>query len=401
MCIRDRRQTHEWAWTSLKGNPVRVAPENDGHGLIMLYRAAWMRHHPEAIERLWAASRDYAEWVCFLADNPIKPGQPADTLYTVSECSGFGGLDVHSHALCRAGLAALAQLARQRGETALAERWEGYVARLSRAMRRHLTTGMPPRWKSHPASDWQSGAEALTPLLSLPDWLGYDPAAVGDPEENRISRLTFDALASGGKWWLRQRMIGYDMALVTQAALLFDDERFGKLLDALCKGVYSAHGPDHWIVSEGANMHESERMWYRAGMGGNTVHFAETLKVVRLMAGVDDLTPGELKLMPRVPADWSGITVEGYPLAGGADGQPRELAYDFRRGDNTATLTLTAPAGLRLSARLGPFHAGAPLRATVNGKSAAAETVLIGGRAWLRLRNLPGGKTHLEVTEKS
>jgi len=244
-------------------------------------------------------------------------------------------------------------------------------------------------------------SEKLTPLLSLPDWLGYDPAAVGDPEENRISRLTFDALASGGKWWLRQRMIGYDMALVTQAALLFDDERLGKLLDALCKGVYSAHGPDHWIVSEGANMHESERMWYRAGMGGNTVHFAETLKVVRLMAGVDDLTPGELKLMPRVPADWSGITVEGYPLAGGADGQPRELAYDFRRGDNTATLTLTAPAGLRLSARLGPFHAGAPLRATVNGKSAAAETVLIGGRAWLWLRNLPGGKTHLEVTEKS
>jgi hypothetical protein len=292
----------------------------------------------------------------------------------------------------------MAQVARQHGQSALAVRWEGYVARLSCAMRRYLVTGMPPCWKSHPASDWQSGAEALTPLLSFPDWLGYDPAADGDPEENHISRLTFEALTSGGKWWLRQRMIGYDMALVTQAALLFDDERLGKLLDALCKGIYSAHGPDLWIVSEGANMHESERMWYRAGMGGNLVHLAETLKVVRLMAGVDDLSPGELKLMPRVPADWSGITVEGYSLAGGSGGKPSDVSYAFTRGDNTAAMTIEAPAGLRVSARLGPFNAGASLRAMVNGQPFQAKTVKIGGHVWLWLRNLPGGETRLEVT---
>lgn len=133
-------------------------------------------------------------------------------------------------------------------------------------------------------------------------------------------------------------------------------------------------------------------------MGGNLVHLAETLKVVRLMAGVDDLTPGELKLMPRVPVDWTGITVEKYPLAGGADGKPRELAYEFRRSGNTATMTLMAPAGLRVSARLGPFNAAATLRAVVNDQPFPAETVKIGDHAWLWLRNLPGGETRLEIT---
>jgi hypothetical protein len=361
-------QIHEWERTSLAGNVVRVAPENDGHGLVMLYRAAFLRHHPEHADRLWAAGQDYAEWICFLVENPITTDQLPDTLYTVSECSGFGGLDVYSHALCRAGLLTMARLARCRNETRLAERWEGYAARLSRSMLKHLVAGLPARWKASPISDWQSGAEALAPLLSLADWLTYDPSDA-PVEEQIISRRTFDALTSGGKWWMRQRMIGYDLALVTQAALLLDDVRSAQLIDALCEGVYSARGPDPWIISEGSVRHESGKMWYRGGMGGNLVHLAETLKVVRLIAGVDDLTPGTLRLLPRLPVGWTGIEIKDYPISAlCANDTPARLSYSLNSSASEYALDLQLDRPLRLSIRL-----------DFRGRPEAAAKVLVNG----------------------
>ena len=367
--LSDMRQTHLWQRKSLKGKLIRVAPENDGHGLIMLYRAAYMRHYPGDIDKFWKAGVDYAEWICFAAENPLENNQPLDTLYTVSECSGFGGWEIHSHALCRAALSAMVHLAVLKGEKKLAERWSEFSDRLSRSMFKSLTTGTPERWYSSPISNWQSGAEALTPLLAMPDWFSYDHS-MARKEEQAINRQTFDGLTSCGKWWLRQRMIGYDLALVTQAAILLDDPKSGKLIDTLCRAVYSAKGPGPWIVAEGSVFHQDEKMWYRCGTGGNLVHLAETLKVVRLLAGVDDLTPGVLKLMPRLPDSFTGIDVKKYPVSAlcVSGREDATLDYKLRRSGTKTRMEIKTSRPVQIMVRLGAFM-GEPLpgKVLING----------------------------------
>jgi len=366
--VSDMPATHEWQQVSLRGNPVRVAPENDGHGLITLYRANYLVHHPDDMDALWSSTVDYAEWICFLMENPFQKGQPTDTLYTVSECSGFGGIDIYSHALCRTALKACSWFAWKKGDVTRAERWERYAVRLSHSMSQYLIAGDPPCWMASPCSDWQSGSEALAPLTSLPDWSGYDLSAC-DPGELAINRNTYNALVSGKQWYARQRAIGYDHALVTQAALLLDDfERAEVLIDHLCRSIYSVHGPEPWVVAEGSVVHESENMWYRSGMGGNLIHLAETLKIVRLMAGIDCFRPGLIRVLPRLPNGISGISVSDYPLPPGCGG-PATLSYEMHLDKTGIELNICCATPKLLDIRLGSLSVGRKIHTRINGKS--------------------------------
>jgi hypothetical protein len=52
-----------------------------------------------------------------------------------------------------------------------------------------------------------------------------------------------------------------------------------------------------------------------AGCGPlNLVNVAEPLKVARLIAGVDDTSLDEVRIIPRLPPSWSGYQMENWPI---------------------------------------------------------------------------------------
>lgn len=192
-------------------------------------------------------------------------------------------------------------------------------------------------------------------------------------------------------------MIGYDHALALQAALLMDDEpRIRKLAGTLVRAVYSKNGPEPWVVAEGAVMHEKEDVWYRLGMGANTIHVAETLKVIRLMVGVDDLTAGRLKFLPRLPSGWSGCSVSKMPFAGSRPGM--RVGYDLERTARGIAFAYEAPGCGCVDVRLGPL-ARPPRRVRLDGALVSlAETVrLRRGGYWCWLRGLQNERASIRV----
>jgi hypothetical protein len=57
------------------------------------------------------------------------------------------------------------------------------------------------------------------------------------------------------------------------------------------------------------------KMELTAGCGPlNLVNVSEPLKVARLIAGVDDESANEVKIIPRLPPSWSGYRLENWPI---------------------------------------------------------------------------------------
>ena len=50
----------------------------------------------------------------------------------------------------------------------------------------------------------------------------------------------------------------------------------------------------------------------------NLVCVAEPLKVARLIVGLDDVNPAELRLVPRLPPSWSGYSATHWPIHTGS-----------------------------------------------------------------------------------
>lgn len=46
----------------------------------------------------------------------------------------------------------------------------------------------------------------------------------------------------------------------------------------------------------------------------NLVNVAEPLKIGRLILGVDDSSPNEVRLIPRLPSSWSSCIAENWPI---------------------------------------------------------------------------------------
>jgi hypothetical protein len=46
----------------------------------------------------------------------------------------------------------------------------------------------------------------------------------------------------------------------------------------------------------------------------NLVNVSEPLKVSRLLLGVDDLTPGRVEMVPRIPSEWNGMEARNWPI---------------------------------------------------------------------------------------
>ena len=80
---------------------------------------------------------------------------------------------------------------------------------------------------------------------------------------------------------------------------------------------------------------------------------AEPVKAARLILGVDDSAPGEVKLIPRLPPSWQGMQASGWPIRAG-DGTARaDIRVERESGGLHMTLKLSGGARIpRLAVRL-------------------------------------------------
>ena len=130
--------------------------------------------------------------------------------------------------------------------------------------------------------------------------------------------------------------MGYGQGFLTQAALLLDRfEDAEQAIEAIGKFCYHHHDAPY-VVPEGVICHPDGSRWFRSGDLGNGVQQAEIIKCIRIMIGVDNLSPAKgLSLIPRIPKGFHGFTVRDYPLYCETP-QGREavkIDIDYRSGD--------------------------------------------------------------------
>lgn len=155
---------------------------------------------------------------------------------------------------------------------------------------------------------------------------------------------------------LRATSIQFGHGLFTEAAMLLDQTgAFEKAIVPVAQGVNNPHfGPKYQYVTPHLCFEGGEPFGF--GDVGNLVNSAEMLKIIRIMAGVDD-SRGELRIMPRIPRGWR-ISVKDMPVALARNGRRIDglVSYEFRHDHGRLEARVrTEPDPGPYSLRLGPL----------------------------------------------
>jgi hypothetical protein len=289
----------------------------------------------------------------FLGDSPLVPGS--------GEFGGGKGhedYNVVQNNLCALAFLSAANMEDEAGDHATAKKWrkDGKIvfrnigkylvnARGSWIWGIDLKTLKPNHTDTDSAAN--SGGGGLNGVVCMSaDVLGFNPATW--PWQGALvnGRKTFDELYSFplrkeefekyGIWpqmnFTHKGLLtspSYGQGYALQDMLLFEKlDMAGHGLDFLAQDTYKS---PHMIFSLNQYHYDRlspyyfyERMYspdalgkieLTAGCGPlNLVNVAEPLKVARLIAGVDDTSLNQVRIIPRLPPEWSGYHMEDWPI---------------------------------------------------------------------------------------
>jgi len=161
---------------------------------------------------------------------------------------------------------------------------------------------------------WPHQMAAMAAIMALADRIGFDlsgeirpgPRPIARPTGARSASSAFPAYSAGAG-------DGYGQSFLAECSLLTDEMGDAKrCVENLAKYAYSPlYMP--YITPEGCEVDARRGCWHRTGDLGNGVQEGESVKVLRLVLGVDDLTAAHTKLMPRMLSGWTEMSTEGYP----------------------------------------------------------------------------------------
>jgi hypothetical protein len=148
----------------------------------------------------------------------------------------------------------------------------------------------------------------------------------------------------------------YGQGYALQTMLLFDKLAMaGHALDFLAQSTFDAPGIT-FNPPRLSSYYFYERLYspdaqgkgdLSVGCGSlNLVNVAEPLKVARLIVGVDDTSLREILIIPRLPPDWAGYSVENWPIRT-SNGMVR-ADFSFERQNGTAVFHLQIKEGQSL-----------------------------------------------------
>jgi hypothetical protein len=370
--------------------------ENDGQGLMGLWAYKHWLHAPDPSG--WARDNfaDIArvpEHVIWQMDNPKLSGFDR-VLLTNSECSAGVGRGHYADVFCWHMMMGCAEIAESIGRAAEAACWRTYAGRLLDGINAVYLDRTPegrPIWTLRNVG-WPHQMAAMAAIMACADRLGFDLAdelpqwAEADRQAYRraITQQCFPPYSAAPA-------MGYGQCFLTECALMTDNMADAtRCVENLARYAYSPLYASY-ITPEGCEVDVERGYWHRTGDLGNAVQQGESVKVMRLVLGVDDVRPADTRFMPRLPMRWTGMSVADYPVLTleGTRRLHRKLEYRLERSAGGYRLRWSADGALhRLSVRLGPFSREPFATATVNGKGLAGEVVRSGDSWWLWVRDL-------------
>ena len=315
-------------------------------------------------ERLQLDDPARAEILGYLTspDSPVRAFLAEITRGPLVAGSGeFGGglyvegeyLNVVQNGLVRLALLSVARLARQAGESALAKECQKAAGRLDRAILTDLRLADGTWLWCRRASDRAIDAEVLAKpynqaysglngVLSMSaDVLGFDPVIMGVEWVSACVSTFLDLLSyplrlrqfsAHGLWTqfgadtMYQGLLtspSYGQGYALQCMLLLDrSDLYTKAIDwlahATCEplpGQYLDRTSPYHFYERYYSPDAVGRFNLDEGCGAlNLVNVMEPLKAARLIVGMDDHDPDQIKLMPRIPRGWTGLSARNLPV---------------------------------------------------------------------------------------
>lgn len=377
--------------------------ENDGHGLTSLFIYNLWRRLPDRDQWLkahWEDVQGLGDWVVWQFVNPQVSGAK-EVLCTDSECSAGRGYSVYADVACMEALRGLADMAVSIGHIGKAAEWRALADKMRTGCESAYVVKDPKYGKTWTltSSGWPNQSTVMGPVIIPSDRIGFLGETV-DPwrDYNQATyRCRIDSFKPFGYFGVA---MGYGQGFITQSALLLDNMSDAtQMLQWAAKQTYSAsHEP--YIVPEGCEIDPTGQFWHRTGDLGNGVQEAEIVKAIRVVIGIDDATPKQLRLCPRMPHGWTGITVSRVPTLIEQNGQwvTTSLGYTLKRTSGGMTMDVTSEKPLpNVDMRLGPLNDNAKqVRVTVNGRNMAANVERSGDSVWARFM-VPAGAVKLDV----
>lgn len=307
----------------------------------------------------------------FLETGPLVPGS--------GEFGGGKGHDDYSvvqNNLCALALLTVANMEDEMGGHATAKQWRKDASTLFHNIQKYLVnekgswiwgidikTMKPNRTDTDSATLGGSGGLNGVVCMSA-DVLGFIPADW--PWQGAVvnGRKTFDELYAFPLrkeqfdkygFWAQMNFThkglltspSYGQGYALQDMLLFDKlDMAGHGLDFLAHGTYEASNII-WSLNQSHYQRRSPYYFYErmyspeakgqieltAGCGPlNLVNVSEPLKVARLIAGVDDTSSKEVRIIPRLPPSWSGYRLENWPVYTGHGIVRANISFEKKEG---------------------------------------------------------------------
>lgn len=361
-------------------------PETDGHGLLMLSRwRAWTKGGRTRawLEQRWQAVNEAAEWIGWCLDNPQLSLSEHGLLYSESE----GGMAIESlycNVPCYFGLLAYAEMAQVAQKADAARRWRDQAGRLLGAMNAHFPSNQDPWgdvWDPTKTGGWGL-ATASVPILEGMELYGYDAIHHLPAGWAERTKRTYAMQSSKRKpQFCDPSAMGYGQGFITQSAFLLDRmEDATHMTEWMARFCFAPRQPHPYRVPESVVMKSNESMWARGGDLGNGFQMGEVLVACHILVGIDDYDAATLKIMPRLPAGWTGCTVRNWPVRVSSSGESEmvSLSMEVSRDRECTICDLKISVDKRVDrvdVRLGPFPK-ASRSLTVKNYRAATNAIL-------------------------
>lgn len=289
----------------------------------------------------------------FIERGPLVPGS--------GEFGGGKGHDDYNiiqNNLCALALLSAANLEEEAGDHATAKKWRKDARTLFHNIEKYLInqrgswiwgidlkTMKPNQNDVDSAANSGGGGLNGVPCMSA-DVLGFDPAAWPWPGALIHGKKTFEDLYNFplrkeqfekyGFWaqmnYTHKGLLtspSYGQGYALQDMLLFDNLAMADHgLDFLAQTTYKSpnlvYSLNQYHYTRLSPYYFYERMYspeargkmeLTAGCGPlNLVNVSEPLKVARLIAGVDDTSADQVRVIPRIPPSWSGYEMKDWPI---------------------------------------------------------------------------------------
>jgi len=385
-------------------------PENDGHGIQML--SHWRKWNKTGrsekwIRERWPAINEAAEYIRWALDNPELSFSEHGLLYSESE----GGMQMESlycDMPCYLGLLAYAQMAEAVGREQEALRWRDTAEQMRVAMDRYYPKTIPPFgdvWDPNKSANWKYGQGTLAPILFAVDFYGPDACKHLPPDWLSRTKRSYEmALTNIRPAFCAPGGLGYGQDYFAQTALLLDRmDEASKWIDWLARFCFAPRHPHPYRVPEGLVVKSDGSAWRRWGDLGNLYQMNETIYTLLTIAGICDLNPDYVLIMPRLPGRWTQMHIENYPLRTTSRGQNTTLKMDMAcrlsRDSRTIECTLRTDRPVdQWRIRLGPLPTRArDVASRCNGKDLEGLLVTSGDSKWFWLTISDFDQTELAI----